>query len=118
MIENLACRKCQSTNTYEDTNLWICADCGAEWSPETNASPEPIQIDDGIVRDAHGVALQDGDSVIVMKDLKIKGASKVLKGGTKVRKIRIKNAEDGHNLACQIDGIGDLMLKSEFVKKA
>ena len=75
-------------------------------------SPEPG------VRDAHGNPLADGDSVIVLKDLKVKGSSSTVKGGTKVRNIRLAEASDGHNIACKIDGIGAMNLKSEFVKKA
>ena len=76
------------------------------------ASPEPD------VRDINGNLLADGDSVIVIKDLKVKGSSSVVKGGTKVRNIRLTEAADGHNIACKIDGIGAMNLKSEFVKKA
>jgi len=76
------------------------------------ASPEPG------VRDANGNLLVDGDSVVVIKDLKVKGSSSVVKGGTKVKNIRLTEATDGHNIACKIDGIGAMNLKSEFVKKA
>ncbi len=69
-------------------------------------------------QDAHGNSLTDGDSVILIKDLRVKGSSSVLKGGTKVRKIRIVDGEDGHDIACKIDGVGSIQLKSEYVRKA
>ena len=110
------CPKCNSEHAYEDGNLWVCPECAHEWNAAADtvatASPEAG------VRDAHGNALADGDSVIVLKDLKVKGSSSVLKGGTKVRNIRLTDGADGHNIACKIDGIGAMNLKSEFVKKA
>lgn len=81
-------------------------------------SLKDIELADTSIRDANGIVLSDGDSVIVVKDLKIKGSSNVVKGGTKVRNIRLADMGDGHNLACKIDGIGAINLKSEFVKKA
>lgn len=112
------CPKCQSENIYQDGNLWVCPECAHEWL-EGDKAPEAANIvEDTTIRDANGNALADGDSVIVMKDLKIKGSSSVVKGGTKVRNIRLTDAGDGHNIACKIDGIGSINLKSEFVKKA
>lgn len=112
------CPKCSSEHIYEDGNLWICPECAHEWSKFTaNASSEQ-EVSDGIIRDANGNALADGDAVIVIKDLKIKGSSSVVKGGTKVRNIRLTDAGDGHDIACKIDGIGSINLKSEFVRKA
>lgn len=111
------CPKCNSENIYQDGNLWICPECSHEWSVFTSDKVEEI-IDDGKIRDANGNILNDGDSVIVMKDLKIKGSSSVVKGGTKVRNIRLTDAGDGHDIACKIDGIGSINLKSEFVRKA
>ena len=112
----MKCPKCNSVHAYQDGALWVCPECAHEWSPKAGAvaeaSPEPG------VRDAHGNPLSDGDSVIVLKDLKVKGSSSVVKGGTKVRNIRLAEATDGHNIACKIDGIGAMNLKSEFVKKA
>jgi protein PhnA len=78
----------------------------------------PEALNEPGVRDAHGNALADGDSVIVIKDLKVKGSSSVLKGGTKVRNIRLTDGADGHNIACKVDGIGAMNLKSELVRKA
>ncbi len=97
----------------------MCPECANEWL-ETDKAPEAANVveADGLIRDATGNVLQDGDSVIVMKDLKIKGSSSVVKGGTKVRNIRLTDAGDGHDIACKIDGLGSINLKSEFVKKA
>lgn len=111
------CPKCHSENIYEDGNLWVCPECANEWSGHAvEALPEEVQ--DDRVRDAFGNLLQDGDSVTVVKELKIKGASSVVKVGTKVRNIRLVDGGDGHDIACKIDGIGAINLKSEFVKKA
>ncbi|WP_409479526.1 zinc ribbon domain-containing protein YjdM [Pseudobdellovibrio sp. HCB154] len=112
------CPKCQSENIYQDGNLWVCPECANEWL-ESDKAPEAANIvEDTSIRDANGNVLADGDSVVVMKDLKIKGSSSVVKGGTKVRNIRLTDAGDGHNIACKIDGLGSINLKSEFVKKA
>lgn len=112
------CPKCQSENIYQDGNLWVCPECAHEWL-ESDKAPEAANIvEDTSIRDANGNVLADGDSVVVMKDLKIKGSSSVVKGGTKVRNIRLTDAGDGHNIACKIDGLGSINLKSEFVKKA
>jgi protein PhnA len=116
MTDATKCPKCNSEHAYQDRDLWICPECAHEWSAATGAAAEAAQ--EAGVRDAHGNVLADGDSVIVMKDLKVKGSSSVVKGGTKVRNIRLQDATDGHNIACKIDGIGAMNLKSEFVKKA
>lgn len=112
------CPKCKSENIYEDGNLWICPECSHEWSSFLKTEEVKEEFHDGLIRDANGNVLADGDSVIVMKDLKIKGSSSVVKGGTKVRNIRLSDGGDGHDIACKIDGIGAINLKSEFVKKA
>lgn len=113
------CPKCGSVNIYQDGNLWVCPECSNEWmeQAEVSESSPDAQMEAGI-RDANGNLLADGDSVIVIKDLKIKGSSSVVKGGTKVRNIRLTDAGDGHDIACKIDGIGSINLKSEFVRKA
>ena len=116
MTEPMKCPNCQSEHAYQDRDLWVCPECAHEWSAEGDAAAHAPQ--EAGVRDAHGNVLTDGDSVIVMKDLKVKGSSSVVKGGTKVRNIRLQDATDGHNIACKIDGIGAMNLKSEFVKKA
>jgi len=107
-----ACPRCQSAYTYEDGALLICPECGHEWSAEaTEPAPEAARA----IKDAVGNTLQDGDTVTVIKDLKIKGSSLVVKVGTKVKNIRL--TEGDHDIDCKIDGIGAMGLKSEFVKK-
>ena len=116
MTDTMKCPACSSEHVYQDRDLWVCPECGHEWSGAAEAAADTAQ--DAGVRDANGTVLADGDSVIVIKDLKIKGSSSVVKGGTKVRNIRLQDASDGHDIACKIDGIGAMNLKSEFVKKA
>ncbi len=116
MTDAMKCPKCNSEHAYQDGSLWVCPECAHEWSADAGAAAEAVQ--EGGVRDANGNLLADGDSVIVIKDLKVKGSSSVVKGGTKVRNIRLTDAADGHNIACKIDGIGAMNLKSEFVRKA
>lgn len=114
-----ACPKCQSQNTYPDGNLWMCPECFHEWSLQESSQDATEPVDDGLIRDANGNILTDGDSVTVLKELRIKGASSVVKVGTKVRNIRLMpDGDDGHDIACKIDGIGAINLKSEFVRKA
>jgi protein PhnA len=113
-----SCPKCNFENTYSDGNLWICPACSHEWSAHESAKAEEAPADSSIVRDAHGNILQDGDSVTVIKDLKVKGSSSVVKVGTKVKNIRIQSGADGHDISCKIDGFGSMNLKSEFVKKS
>ena len=108
-----ACPKCNSEYTYEDGEMFICPECAHEWAQSASASEETASV----IKDAHGAILQDGDTVVVIKDLKLKGSSAVIKGGTKVKNIRL-NFESDHNLDCKVDGIGAMGLKSEFVKKA
>ncbi|WP_342379807.1 zinc ribbon domain-containing protein YjdM [Myxococcus stipitatus] len=108
------CPKCNSAYTYEDGSLFVCPECAHEWSAAT-AAAEPTE-GKREVRDAYGNLLQDGDSVTVIKDLKVKGSSTVVKVGTKVRSIRLVDGD--HDIDCKIDGIGAMGLKSEFVKKA
>lgn len=117
MSELPKCPKCDADFTYLDRTLFVCPSCAHEWSAakqETKTAEEPEE--DTTVRDAHGNVLQTGDSVIVIKDLKVKGSSLVVKGGTKVKNIRLTDGD--HNIDCKIDGIGAMQLKSEFVKKA
>lgn len=112
----MKCPQCGSDYPYQDGALWICPECAHEWSADGDAAAKS-SAEEG-VRDANGNPLADGDSVTVIKDLKVKGSSLVVKGGTKVKNIRLVDAVDGHNIACKIDGIGQMNLKSEFVKKA
>ncbi|MBI5847346.1 MAG: alkylphosphonate utilization protein [Nitrospirae bacterium] len=106
------CPKCNSVYTYEDGPLYVCPECSHEWSKEAIAESSDDKF---VVRDAFGNLLQDGDSVTMIKDLKVKGALSALKVGTKIRNIRL--VEGDHNIDCKIDGFGAMMLKSEFVKK-
>lgn len=108
-----ACPQCQSAYTYEDGALLICPECGHEWSA---AAAEPVAEAARLVKDAVGNVLQDGDTVTVIKDLKVKGSSLVVKVGTKVKNIRLTDGD--HDIDCKIDGVGAMGLKSEFVKKA
>lgn len=116
MDDTMKCPKCNSEHAYQDGALWVCPECAHEWSGDAAAAAEAAP--EAGVRDANGNLLADGDAVIVLKDLKVKGSSSVVKGGTKVRNIRLTDGADGHNIACKIDGIGAMNLKSEFVKKA
>jgi protein PhnA len=109
------CPKCNSEHVYEDGALLVCPECAHEWSP---AAPSAADEDGPrVVRDAVGNVLADGDTVTVIKDLKIKGSSSVVKVGTKARNIRLVDGTGGHDIDCKIDGIGPMQLKSEFVRK-
>lgn len=114
MPDSYACPACRSTVTYDSGLLWACAECGHEWDPQQSA--EAATEDQLVVKDANGNVLQDGDSVIVLKDLPVKGMPKPVKAGTKVKNIRL--AEGDHNIDCKIEGFGAMGLKSEFVRKA
>ncbi|NJM09974.1 MAG: alkylphosphonate utilization protein [Bdellovibrionaceae bacterium] len=118
-MEATNCPKCDSENIYSDGNLWICPECSHEWSIfEAAAENKTEDADDNLIRDANGTVLNNGDTVTVIKELKIKGSSNAVKVGTKVKNIRLVDAGDGHDIACKIDGIGAINLKSEFVRKA
>lgn len=106
------CPKCNSEFTYKDGMLFVCPECAHEWTGEETKDLSDNTL---IFKDANGNILQDGDTVTVMKDLKVKGSSLVVKVGTKVKNIRL--VEGDHNIDCKIDGIGPMKLKSEFVKK-
>ncbi|NLI90501.1 MAG: alkylphosphonate utilization protein [Epulopiscium sp.] len=106
------CPKCNSEYTYEDGNLLICPECAYEW---TDLGEEENDEVDNSIKDAHGNVLNDGDTVTIIKDLKVKGSSTPLKMGTKVKGIRLVDGD--HNIDCKIDGFGAMQLKSEFVKK-
>jgi protein PhnA len=107
------CPACGSEFTYEDGDMYICPECAHEWPKGETAETGSDEL---VVKDANGNILQDGDSVTVIKDLKVKGSSSVVKVGTKVKNIRL--VEGDHNIDCKIDGIGAMKLKSEFVKKS
>ena len=122
MENQTQCPKCQSPNIYSDGSLWVCPECTHEWtgSAVTETSADPSQQNEAgvTIRDANGNVLIHGDSVTVIKELKIKGSSSVVKVGTKIKNIRLVDGGDGHDIACKIDGVGALNLKSEFVRKA
>ena len=109
------CPECNSENTYQDRDMLVCPMCGHEWLPQVVADTEEQEK---VVKDANGNVLQDGDNVTVVKDLKVKGSSSVVKVGTKVKGIRIVDGDDGHDIDCKIKGIGAMQLKSEFVKNS
>ena len=107
------CPKCSSEYIYEDGFLYVCPECAHEWAKDSVVESTDHER---VVRDAYGNVLKDGDAVTVIKDLKVKGSSSVVKVGTKVKSIRL--VEGDHDIDCRIDGIGSMQLKSEFVKKA
>ncbi len=105
------CPACGSEYTYEDGAMFVCPECAHEWSPSNALTEDAADV----VKDANGNVLQDGDTVALIKDLKLKGSSTVIKVGTKVKNIRLVSGD--HNIDCKVDGIGAMGLKSEFVKK-
>lgn len=108
------CPQCASEYTYENGDLYVCPECAHEW-PIVAAIPASSGDEVRTIKDANGNILQDGDSVTVIKDLKVKGSSLVVKVGTKVKNIRLVDGD--HDIDCKIDGIGAMGLKSEFVRK-
>lgn len=106
------CPKCQSELTYEDGDNFVCPECAHEWPKAENTEQEDVKV----FKDASGNVLQDGDTVTLIKDLKLKGSSGVIKVGTKVKNIRL--IEGDHDIDCKIDGFGAMQLKTEFVRKA
>ncbi len=112
MSDSPPCPTCKSTFAYPTGTSWMCPECGHEWNQdEIDAENAPA-----VVKDANGTVLKDGDDVVMVKDLAVKGAIKALKAGTKVRSIKL--VEGDHNIDCRIEGFGAMALKSEFVKKA
>lgn len=109
------CTQCDSAYTYENGSLYVCPECGHEWSVE-DEEKDPIQAT--VVKDAHGNILQDGDTVTMIKDIKVKGSSTALKVGVKVKNIRLVEEVNGHNIEAKVPGFGLMMLKSEIVKKS
>ena len=112
-----ACPQCGQENTYPDGEHFICPDCAHEWPRAAASGADDEAEGDGAVRDAHGNPLQDGDAVILIKDLKVKGSSSTLKKGSKIKGIRLVDGADGHNVDCKTE-LGSMLLKSEFLKKA
>lgn len=111
MSQEILCPSCKSEYYYEDRGLFICSMCAFEWNPNSSQESE-----EEVIKDANGNVLSDGDTVTIIKDLKVKGSSAPLKQGTKVKGIRLVPGSD-HNIDCKIDGFGAMSLKSEFVKK-
>jgi protein PhnA len=110
------CPKCESEFTYEEGSLVICPMCTHEWSKDSDVV---VEEEAGLmVKDANGNILEDGDSVTVIKDLKVKGSSEGIKVGTKIKSIRLVEGNDGHNIDCKVPGVGAIKLKQVFVKKA
>ncbi|GIG56195.1 hypothetical protein Lfu02_05670 [Longispora fulva] len=105
------CPECSSEYTYESGALLVCPECAHEWTPEP-------PVEDGVIRDSVGNALADGDTVVVVKNLKVKGSPTGIKAGTKVRNIRLVAGVGDHDIDCKVDGIGAMQLKSNVVKKA
>ncbi|MGW4162561.1 zinc ribbon domain-containing protein YjdM [Streptomyces sp. NPDC004788] len=118
MNENLPpCPKCSSAYTYEMGALLVCPECGHEWSATTDA-PGDAAGGEKVIKDSVGNVLADGDTVTVVKTLKVKGSPTGIKAGTKVRNIRLVDGVDGHDIDCKVDGFGPMQLKSSVVKKA
>lgn len=114
-MQNLPnCTQCGSELTYEDGNLYICPECAHEWPKDSESGKVNHEL---IVKDAHGNTLQDGDCVTIIKDIKVKGSSSVIKVGVKVKGIRLVEEVNGHNIDAKVPGFGAMMLKSEIVKK-
>jgi len=111
MSELPSCIKCQSPYVYEDGGMLICPECAHEWAKDSEIETSDIKI----VRDANGATLKDGDTVTIIKDLKVKGSSSVVKVGTKIKNIRLVDGD--HDIDCKVPGVGQMELKSEFVKK-
>jgi len=108
------CVKCSSKFTYQDGNLYICPECGYEWTEDLESKDEKHEA---VIKDAYGNILKDGDSVTIIQDVKVKGTSLVIKVGVKVKDIRLVDEVNGHNIDAKDPGFGSMMLKSEIVKK-
>lgn len=116
MSDQHNCPQCGCEHIYQDGGLWVCPECAHEWNELSTTDADAG--DTGVIHDANGNVLTDGDTITVTKDLKVKGSSLVVKSGTKVKNIKLVDGSDGHNIACKISGIGAMNLKSEFVKKS
>ena len=109
-----SCPQCSSPYTYEMGALLVCPECAHEWSAEADVVEEPQEK---VIKDSVGKVLNDGDTVTIVKDLKVTGQAQSIKVGTKVRNIRLGNGTDGHDIDCKVDGFGPMQLKSSVVKK-
>ncbi|MEU6972039.1 zinc ribbon domain-containing protein YjdM [Kitasatospora aureofaciens] len=119
MSDNLPpCPQCSSEYTYEMNALMVCPECGHEWVPAEGDSAASAGVGERVIKDAVGNVLNDGDTVTVIKALKVKGSVSGIKAGTKVRNIRLVDGVDGHDIDCRIEGFGAMQLKSSVVKKA
>ncbi|GIL21529.1 MAG: hypothetical protein BroJett042_00420 [Bacteroidota bacterium] len=117
MSESSICPKCQSPYGYPTGSSMMCPECGHEWNPNENTpATETETIADDVVKDANGTILQNGDTVIIIKDLPVKGSSKPIKSGTKVKNIKLTHGD--HNIDCKVEGFGAMGLKSQFVRKS
>jgi len=116
MSESAQCPECKSPYGYPTGTSMMCPECGHEWNPEEQATATDENADTLVVKDANGNVLQDGDTVVLIKDLPVKGAPKPIKAGTKVKNIRLTDGD--HNIDCKIDGFGAMALKSIYVRKA
>lgn len=117
--ENLPpCPRCSSEYTYAMDALMVCPECGNEWTPAESDGHDGVAAGERVIKDAVGNVLSDGDTVTVVKALKVKGSPSGIKAGTKVRNIRLVDGVDGHDIDCKIDGFGPMQLKSSVVKKA
>ncbi|HTF81680.1 MAG TPA: zinc ribbon domain-containing protein YjdM [Cytophagales bacterium] len=116
MSEFPPCPQCKSPYTYESGTMLACSECGHEWQVAEVAAEEAVVEEGMIVKDSNGNLLKDGDAVVILKDLPVKGFLRSIKAGTKVKNIRL--VEGDHNIDCKVDGFGAMALKSEFVKKA
>jgi protein PhnA len=115
MPESTKCPKCSSLYGYPTGTSMMCPECGHEWNPEETAVTAEAETDSSVVKDANGNVLQEGDTVVLIKDLPVKGAPKPIKAGTKVKNIKLTSGD--HNIDCKIEGFGAMALKSIFVKK-
>lgn len=115
MPDSTTCPQCQSIYAYPTGTSMMCPECGHEWIPNEVTETEEVADDSSVVKDANGTVLQDGDTVVIVKDLPVKGASKAIKAGTKVKNIKLTSGD--HNIDCKVDGFGAMALKSIFVRK-
>lgn len=115
MSDAVFCPKCKSPYAYPTGTFMMCPECGHEWNPDEVSESETSASDSTVVKDANGNILQDGDTVVLIKDLPVKGAPKPIKAGTKVKNIKLTDGD--HNIDCKIDGFGAMALKSIYVRK-
>ena len=116
MPESNQCPSCKSIYGYPTGTSMMCPECGHEWTPTESVEVVAEESDTSVVKDANGNVLQDGDTVVIIKDLPVKGSSKAIKAGTKVKNIKLTTGD--HNIDCKVDGFGPMGLKSKFVRKS